>query len=286
MPTTPNFDALTAAAARWAALLSALAACGACHGTGPEPMKTTTCCPIVELRQYTLRPGKRDVLIELFDREFIELQEAEGMKILGQFRDLDRPDRFVWLRGFPDMASRARALGAFYGGPAWKTHRQEANATMVDSDDVLLLRPARPTSALSLEGLHRPAPGSSRRSEQLAIATLYFFDAPPTPDFVDFFEREVAPLLTAAGASILASFVTEESANTFPALPVREGEHVFVFFSAFDDVRAYERHLAELARSAQWREGAAKALSHRLLRPPEKLRLSPTGRSLVPRLGR
>src|SRR5213596_2430523 len=66
------------------------------------------CCPVVELRQYALHPGKRDVLIDLFDREFIEPQETLGMNILGQLRDLDDPDRFVWLRGFRDMASRAK----------------------------------------------------------------------------------------------------------------------------------------------------------------------------------
>jgi hypothetical protein len=49
--------------------------------------------PIVELRQYTLLPGKRDVLIELFEAEFIESQEAVGMKLVGQFRDVDKPDR-------------------------------------------------------------------------------------------------------------------------------------------------------------------------------------------------
>src|SRR5207248_9892330 len=42
------------------------------------------CCPIVELRQYTLHPGKRDVLIDLFEREFIETQEAVGSKVIGQ----------------------------------------------------------------------------------------------------------------------------------------------------------------------------------------------------------
>ncbi|MGH2474717.1 MAG: NIPSNAP family protein, partial [Candidatus Limnocylindrales bacterium] len=75
------------------------------------------CCPVVELRQYTLHAGQRDVLVELFDREFVESQEAVGMELIGQFRDLDRPDRFVWLRGFPDMERRRRALEAFYGGP-------------------------------------------------------------------------------------------------------------------------------------------------------------------------
>ena len=49
-----------------------------------------SCCPVVELRQYTLRHGQRDVLIELFDRELIETQEAVGMELIGQFRDLDR----------------------------------------------------------------------------------------------------------------------------------------------------------------------------------------------------
>jgi hypothetical protein len=67
--------------------------------------------PVLELRQYTLLPGQRDVLIDIFDREFVETQEAEGMAILGQFRDLDRPDRFVWLRGYTDIASENRLAG-------------------------------------------------------------------------------------------------------------------------------------------------------------------------------
>jgi len=74
---------------------------------------------VVELRQYTLRPGQREVLIKLFERELIEPQEAVGMQILGQFWDLDRPDRFVWLRGFSDMEARRQGLAAFYGGPVW-----------------------------------------------------------------------------------------------------------------------------------------------------------------------
>src|SRR6201996_9475621 len=84
----------------------------------------------LELRQYTLHPGKRDTLIALFEREFVEPQEAVGTRIVGTFRDLDDPDRFVWLRGFADMAARADALGAFYGGPARQAHRGTAHAAM------------------------------------------------------------------------------------------------------------------------------------------------------------
>ncbi|HLZ56405.1 MAG TPA: NIPSNAP family protein, partial [Ktedonosporobacter sp.] len=134
--------------------------------------------PIVELRQYTLHPGKRDVLIDLFEREFIESQEAVGMRLIGQFRNLDDPDTFVWLRGFPDMAARGEALPAFYYGPAWKEHREAANATMVDSDNVLLLRPARPSSAFSLDVSSRPPRDHKEVPEGLVVATIYSFDSP------------------------------------------------------------------------------------------------------------
>jgi NIPSNAP len=135
---------------------------------------------VVELRQYTLHPGQRDVLIDLFDREFVETQEEVGIKVIGQFRELDHPDRFVWLRGFRDMTSRAKALNDFYGGPVWKAHREAANATMIDSDNVLLLRPALSTSGFSLENLRRTPVGSmkyrqvlsSRRSIILRIRLL------------------------------------------------------------------------------------------------------------------
>ena len=80
-------------------------------------MPTTDPHAIVELRQYTLHPQQREVLIDLFDREFVETQEAQGMRVLGQFRDLDRPDRFVWLRGFADMPACHRAWRAFMAAP-------------------------------------------------------------------------------------------------------------------------------------------------------------------------
>src|SRR3954454_7711842 len=133
---------------------------------------TQTCCPIEELRQYILRPGQRDVLIELFDREFVETQEATGMKIIGQFWDLDHSNRFVWVRGFSDMDSRKQALADFYGGPVWKTHRDAANTTMIDSDNVLLLRPAAATGGFFLGDKVRPARDSSEVSERLILATI------------------------------------------------------------------------------------------------------------------
>src|SRR5215218_6003928 len=111
---------------------------------------------IVELRQYTLHPGTRDVLIELFDGALAEGQEAVGITLIGWFRDLDDPDQFVWLRSFCDMQDRARALAAFYDGPVWAEDRGEANATMIASENVLLLRPAGNASVPSLKNQAEP----------------------------------------------------------------------------------------------------------------------------------
>ena len=82
-------------------------------------------------------------VIELFERKFIEPQEALGMRIVGTFRDLDDPDRFVWMRGFESMAARAAALSAFYGGPVWKAHRDAANPTTSETRLHVISRQAR-----------------------------------------------------------------------------------------------------------------------------------------------
>ena len=247
----------------------------------PNTKPEQTCCPIVELRQYKLHPGKRDVLIDLFDREFVESQEALGMKVIGQFRDLDNPNRFVWLRGFRDMPSRTQALKDFYGGPVWKAHREAANATMIDSDNVLLLHPATPTSGFSFGNKERPGVGANEARSELIVATIYYFDAPVDGPFVQFFEKTVKSAVIGSGATVLAYFATEHSENTFPALPVREGENVFVWFARFNDPAAYERQIAALTQSPRWRDEISEELSRRLKRAPEVLKLSPTSRSLL-----
>jgi quinol monooxygenase YgiN len=221
---------------------------------------------IVELRRYTLHPGQRDVLITLFDREFVETQEAVGIDVIGQFRDLDAPDHFVWLRGFPDLEARTQALRAFYGGPAWQAHRSAANVTMIDSDDVLLLRPALPESGFRL-GPDRPAPGN----DGIIVATTWHLLPEAEAGFPEIFETILTPMLGDAGAPILASFVSEHGENGFPALPVREDARVFVWFSRFLDRAAHERHVAT--------PGLAKALRPHLARPPEVALLAPTARS-------
>jgi NIPSNAP len=233
---------------------------------------------VFELRQYTLRPGQRDRLIELFDRELVESQEATGAWIVGQFRDLDRADRFVWVRGFRDMASRLTALTDFYSGPVWRRHAPAANATMLDVDDVLLLRPLPGAAGFAVPDRPRSA-ATAPPPASLVTATLYHRDRPVEARFAEFFRYRVEPVLVGAGARPLACLQIEPAENTFPALPVRTGEHVLVWFSGFGCAAHHRAHTERLDRSSRWRDEILPELLGQLSRPPELLRLAPTARS-------
>jgi hypothetical protein len=240
--------------------------------------------PVVELRQYTLKPGRRETLIDIFDGRFIEGQEDAGMTIIGQFRDLDRPDMFVWLRGFGDMEARKEALTAFYDGPVWAAHRDAANATMIDSDDVLLLKPAWPGAGFDLSGAQRGAlpdhgkPSTDNRLTGIVVIRIHHLRPGAKADFAGNFETDTVPILAAAGGRLLGAFITEHAENSFPRLPVRLGENVFITITGFDSVEAHGRHNAALAAPPWWQSFQQAADT---TRPTETLRLSPTSQSLL-----
>jgi hypothetical protein len=202
------------------------------------------------------------------------------MAIIGTFRDLDDPDRFVWMRGFTDMTLRAKALRAFYSGAVWQAHRDAANATMVDSDDVLLLRVVRAGPGFSPGERKRPPRGAAVIPESLVVANIYYFTSDVEAPFIEFFERIVSPALLAAEIQVVATYVSETSPNNFPALPIREHERVFVWLSTHRDARVYAHSLARLRQSAAW-ASIREELRSKLMREPEVHRLQPTPRSAL-----
>ncbi|MFG2287403.1 putative quinol monooxygenase [Streptomyces sp. NPDC048595] len=234
---------------------------------------------VIELRQYTLRSGRRDELIELFDREFVETQEEAGMIVLGQFRDLDDPDRFVWLRGFRDMAVRHDALAAFYGGPVWAEHGPQANATMLDSDDVLLLRPLSEASGLAPLPSGRPRVGAPPPA-RFVSATVWSFP-PGRHHGIGLIRDGLLPVLHRTGPAPLAAFTTETAHNTFPRLPIRTGENVAAIFTSYPDEAACRRHLAHVRAQPVVREEILPGIEREQTTAPRTLRLAPTGRSLI-----
>jgi hypothetical protein len=219
---------------------------------------------IVELRQYTVHAERRHELVALFDAHFVESQEAEGVHVIGQFTDAGRGDRFVWLRGFDGMEQRRAGLTAFYAGPVWAEHKDAANITMIDVDDVLLLRPVAPVSY----ELPAPPGGAS-----VIVATICGLRGPAEPAVLD----DLSARLAASGTETVGVYVTEPRPNTFPVQPVREGEwHVVVLHRqgpALDQAAGSDDDPAGRVRSA------VEACLPARLGPPQQVVLDPTPRS-------
>ncbi|MBX3610499.1 MAG: NIPSNAP family protein [Hydrogenophaga sp.] len=234
-------------------------------------------CEVIELRRYALHAGQRDTLIDLFDREFVETQEAHGMSVMGQFRDLDAAERFVWLRGFADMDARPKGLGAFYGGPVWAQHRDAANATMAAFDDVLLLRPAWAGAGVSMAGRERAA-GIVRTALPglLDLSVVPLREAAPA-ELLRFCREVMTPCLQRAGAQVLGWYVTESRPNNFAQLPVREGEWFLVGLALFASEAAHQAFVA----GGAWAREVAPTLAGWLCGPVQAHRLVATARSAI-----
>ncbi|HEY6621525.1 MAG TPA: hypothetical protein VIY68_18415 [Steroidobacteraceae bacterium] len=239
---------------------------------GEEPVPSSH--EVYELRQYTLRGGQRDTLISIFEKHFIESQVALGAAVVGTFRDLDDPDRFVWIRGFHDMLRRRQALEGFYGGPIWHAYGPAANATMIDSANVLLLRPA--CAAQDFGEL----PARNAVAGGKFGADIYYLDNAPLVQFSQFFDRILAPVILAAGGQLVARLTTEESQND-SRLPVREHDRTYVCITRWPHSDAQAEFVRHFASLSGWRDSAPEAILPALMRKPERLRLAPTGRSLL-----
>lgn len=223
---------------------------------------------VYELRNYIMAPGRRDDLIALFEAEFIEAQEGVGAHVAGTFRDLNNPERFVWLRGFETIERRAAALDAFYTSALWLSRRTEANATIVDNDDVLQLRPV--SGDIAPKPAKRPPIGASDIPPTLIVATTFFIAPSNAASFASFYAEDIAPVLRDAGAEIVATFSTEPASNSYPRLPIRDQETVFVSLTRFASISAHRDHLTRLR---------APDIAHLITAPTHVMRLQPTARS-------
>jgi hypothetical protein len=143
---------------------------------------------------------------------------------------------------------------------------------MVDSDNVLLLRAAWEGSGFDL------GPQATSRSlapgvVQVGIAS---FRHPVDDAALRYFSDEIEPLLEQAGARMLACLITEHSVNTFPALPVREGENVLTWFAGFPSFQAAAagRESTSLERAVRGWPGMTGLPEIRLLAPTGWSRLT------------
>src|SRR5262245_17786884 len=195
---------------------------------------------IIDIRDYRLTPGNRDLLIERCETLLWDEQERLGAKFLGGFRDADDPDRFVFLRAMPDLDTRKRVLTAFYSdGEMWRTNRDEVNPWIAHSDGALLGHPlsefAAPATGPSVVGMYSRV-GKQPLAEPEAV------------------RARVEAAIIDAGGRLLVTLETDGAENNYPRHPIREGEHGLVWFATFAAYRplaapVHQRRLLPIAHS-------------------------------------
>jgi hypothetical protein len=94
---------------------------------------------IIEMRTYKLKPGKRAEFFEIFRTRSMPAHTKIGMKILGPWLAIDDPDKFFFMRGFPDLPSREPMKAKLYEGKLWKQELESVLIPMIDRYGVVLI---------------------------------------------------------------------------------------------------------------------------------------------------
>ncbi|HYH07058.1 MAG TPA: NIPSNAP family protein [Thermoanaerobaculia bacterium] len=193
---------------------------------------------VLELRRYTLKPGRRSGFAEYFDTFFPEAMQQLGAIAAGGFLNRENPLMFTWIRAYHDMDERARFNAEFYYGPVWKEHKSAANSMMDDSDNVLLLRPVSDAHALLV--LPAVNPLAEPHGATGVVLSLLF---PVKPERMDAFVADAEKALARYPAEIreIGMFVTLNERNNFPQHPVRSDGPFVCWFGVAKDDAALER---------------------------------------------
>jgi hypothetical protein len=228
---------------------------------------------VIEFRRYTIRDGERKHFAQYFESYFPEAFQQLGALAIGEFLERQNQTGFTWLRAFHTMDDRAKANAQFYYGPLWKEHKTTLNNLMVDSDNVLLLRPLHPEKGLTV--LPAVDPVTEPEGAQGIIVAQIFAIKPSR-------QEEFAGQAEAAFAGYrideiheAGTLVTLDEKNNFPQLPVRTDGPYLVWLGVVQDdkqLSSVVRPLLERARKSLVTTGLLRA-------EPETVILDPTMRS-------
>ena len=228
---------------------------------------------VVELRRYTIRDGERERFARYFEAFFPEAIQQAGAIVVGQFFERLDSSLFTWIRVFRDLDDRARANAALYYGAVWNEHRARMNRLMIDSDNVLLLRPV--ASERGVRILPAVDPVEEDRGAQGVVVAQIF---PIREDGVDAFAQQAESVFSgyrAVGAREAGVLVSLDAPNNFPQLPVRTDGPYLVWLGLLEDDEARQTRFGPVADRA-----LPTLVATGLLRgAPESVVLDPTPRS-------
>lgn len=195
---------------------------------------------VLELRNYLVKPGRRDEFINLFEKNFVQSQNILGGYILGQYRVKGAENNFLWIRGFPDMPARYKYLNDFYyGSPAWKQHKSEANSMLLNNDNVYLLKP------LNLkDGPNDAAPSFNTNwfGQQKGVAVIDLYTSNTKRDkLIEFVKKKYLTILNDSKIEHTSFWTSETTPNDFTGLPVFQDKNLLVqitFYKSESDYKA------------------------------------------------
>lgn len=95
---------------------------------------------LFELRQYRVRPDRRDEWVELMEKVIIPFQASKGMVIVGSFVAEEEPDLYVWIRRFESEEDRQRLYAAVYESDRWKNEIVPRIGELLDRDQMVVTR--------------------------------------------------------------------------------------------------------------------------------------------------
>jgi hypothetical protein len=228
---------------------------------------------VIEFRRYTVKEGKREHFAEYFESYFPEAFQQMGAMAFGQFFERKNPVGFTWIRGFKNTDARAIVNAGFYYGPLWREHASTMNSLMVDSDNVLLLRPLSPERGVSVLPSVDPVT-EGKGAQGVVVAQIFAVKANSVDAFAQQAEATFAGY-RAAGAREAGVLITLDAPNNFPQLPVRTDGPYLVWLGIIKDNQTLDTRFTPLT------ERSLQSLSAMgLLRSaPELVILDPTRRS-------
>ena len=184
---------------------------------------------------------------------------------------------------FPDMPSRAASLQAFYGGPVWQAHREAANATMIDSDNVLSAAPGRGGFGFRERRRRARAPvGATQTCRARASSRRFYYLDAPVDDAFSAILRHASSSPHSRGRRHADCSLRDRSRREHVPAPAGPRRRACVRL-----VRALRRRRRDATQpkrvSPRRRAGRVSCAGTRLRcsnRAPERLVLAPTARSL------
>lgn len=214
----------------------------------PSPKPRGENVQVIELRNYLLKPGKRDSFINAFENKILDTLNGRDNFVLGQYRVKGAEDNFFWIRGFHDMSSRAYALKSFYSCKYWEDVVWIPQAYILNYTNGNLLKPLSLTDGNQDSKPAFPCDWFGK-PKGIAVVEFYFAANGWLGKLVEFMRTKYDSIRRASGGENISYWVSEQTKNDYPDLPVYQDNNLLVTIGFYESEEAYENNIKKINAS-------------------------------------